>query len=313
MIHTDEIRRAVCGREVEVLAAFRINPPLRGHIRCPFPDHEDVHPSWRWDFIEGRFYCTCGTGDLFDVIQQIRGGGFIDALRFSASVLGIDDATTTILLPRRPQPPPRRKPEGKRWSGSAEGLWTSCMPLSGVALDYLHARNCAIPPEDGDLRWHPDLPHHRTGRSGPALVARVTDAVTNEPMTLHRTWIMPGGRKADFDPPRMWLAGHQKGGGVVRLWPDEEVTLGLGIGEGIETALSAALGFTPVWSALDAGNLEIFPVLDGVEALTIFADNDEAGHRAANQCAVRWLEAGREVRSWSASQAGLDFNDWVVA
>src|SRR5690606_13343210 len=96
-----------------------------------------------------------------------------------------------------------------------------------------------------------------------------------------------GSGKAGTDCDRILLRGFPKRGGVIRLWPDESVTTGLGIAEGIETALSAAHAFQPVWSVLDAGNLCIFPVLDGIESLTISADNDAAGLKAARACGQR--------------------------
>jgi hypothetical protein len=36
--------------------------------------------------------------------------------------------------------------------------------------------------------WHPALPHP-SGHVGPAIVAVVTDALTGEPINLHRTWL----------------------------------------------------------------------------------------------------------------------------
>jgi hypothetical protein len=191
-------------------------------------------------------------------------------------------------------------------------LWASCRRLDGDALDYLKARRCVIPPLDGDLRWHSGL-HHPSGYTGAALVALVTDAITCEPMTLHRTWIRGDGSKAPLDVPRMLLQGHRKAGGVIRLWPDEAVTYGLGIAEGIETALAAAHAFTPMWSCIDAGNLAAFPVLAGIEALTIFADNDASGkgQRAANECAERWASHA-EVTIVEPTHAGTDFADEVV-
>jgi len=165
-------------------------------------------------------------------------------------------------------------------------LWTASKALAGVALDYLLARRCRIPPADGDLRFHPSL-KHPNGHTGPALVARITDAVTGEALSLHRTWIRSDGRKADVDPPRLLLAGHHKQGGVIRLWPDESVTHGLGVAEGIESALSLAWAFEPTWSVIDAGNLAGLPVLAGIEVLTIAADNDVAGQNDAHECAQR--------------------------
>ncbi len=185
-------------------------------------------------------------------------------------------------------------------------LWAACKPLTGVARDYLSARGCAIPPEHGDLRCTPAL-KHPSGYVGPALVALITDAVTRKPLTLHRTWINRDGTKASVEPPRMLLGGHSKKGGVIRLWPDECVTHGLAIGEGLETCLSLAHAFKPVWACVDAGNLAAFPVLAGVESLFIAVDNDPAGMKAANDCAARWNDAGAKVLL--TQQPQNDLND----
>jgi hypothetical protein len=126
-------------------------------------------------------------------------------------------------------------------------------------------------------------------------VALVTDATTREALSLHRTWITPTG-KAPVDPPRLQLANHSLKNGVIRLWGDDYVTGGLAICEGIETSLSVAHGFTPVWATIDAGHMAKFPVIRSVEVLTIGADNDEAGLNAAKQCALRWVSAGKTVR-----------------
>jgi hypothetical protein len=192
-------------------------------------------------------------------------------------------------------------------------LWEACGPLRGDGMAYLEARCCVVPPADGHLRYHPALKHPPSGLVGPALVALVTDAVTGKPLTLHRTWIRADGEKAAVNPPRMLLGAHRKAGGVVRLWPDEAVTAGLGIAEGIETALSLAHAFQPVWACIDAGNLAALPVLAGVEAVTIAADHDPAGISAAEACATRWTEAEREVRIVLPAQHKTDLNDMARA
>ena len=192
-------------------------------------------------------------------------------------------------------------------------LWGASRPLAGPALDYLQARGCRIPPEDGDLRWHPAL-RHPSGYVGPALVALVTHAQTRDPLTLHRTWVRPDGTKPpEADPPRLLLAGHRKAGGVIRLWPDEAVTTGLGTAEGIETALSLAHAYTPVWACIDAGNLAALPVLAGVESLVIAADHDAAGVAAAKACADRWAAAGAEVAVVMSATPKADINDLRAA
>jgi putative DNA primase/helicase len=191
-------------------------------------------------------------------------------------------------------------------------FWYGLKPLQGTAASYLKARGCAIPPTDSDLRCTESL-RHPSGYTGPALVAMVTDAETRAPLTLHRTWIKANGEKADVGPPRMLLGKHSKQNGVIRLSPDDAVTTGLAIAEGIETALTLALAYRPVWSLIDAGNLAAFPVLDGIESLLIAADNDAAGLKASAQCAERWYRAGRQVRICKSPIPGQDLNDFARA
>lgn len=195
-------------------------------------------------------------------------------------------------------------------------LWSTCRPITAddPAGRYLDARGCALPHPDGDLRWYPAL-KHPCGHVGPVLVGLVTDAVNNEPISLHRTWIADdgSGRKAAIDKPRLMLQGHRKAGGVVRLWPDCEVTMGIGLAEGIETALTLERVFMPTWATVDAGNLGALPVLDGVESITIAVDHDPAGLKATDALTLRWWAAGREVRQVLAPAAGQDLNDWAAA
>ena len=56
-----------------------------------------------------------------------------------------------------------------------------------------------------------------------------------------------------------------------------------------------------------------FPVLAGIEALTILVDHDEngAGQHAAVKCASRWADAGKEVIRLTPGKCGVDFNDLV--
>ena len=74
------------------------------------------------------------------------------------------------------------------------------------------------------------------------------------------------------------------------------MTLGLGLTEGIEDGLAVLLsGWTPVWCATSAGAIERFPVLGGIDCLTVHADYDNAGITAAQACVDRWIAAGREA------------------
>jgi hypothetical protein len=78
-VATAEICAAVKGRETEVLDALNI--PWRDgkpHNRCPYPDHLDESPSWRWDLRKARAYCTCHARghSALDVIMNVGGVDF---------------------------------------------------------------------------------------------------------------------------------------------------------------------------------------------------------------------------------------------
>ncbi len=195
----------------------------------------------------------------------------------------------------------------QKLSDWGKARWNSTQDLGGVAAQYLRSRHCVVPAY-GDLRWHPSL-KHPSGYVGPALVALITDVVTNEPLSLHRTWITATG-KADIDTPRLLLGNHAIVGGVIRLWPDDEVNGVLGIAEGIETALSMAHALTPVWATIDAGHMGAFPVLRGIQTLVIAVDNDPAGLAAATACAGRWADADKTVLL--TSQTKNDLNDELM-
>ncbi len=87
----------------------------------------------------------------------------------------------------------------------------------------------------------------------------MTDPLTGEPTGVHRTFHPKDATKIERK-----MLGRQ---GVIRLSPDEEVTLGLGITEGIEDGLAVLLsGWAPVWASSSAGAIERFPVLGGSRA-----------------------------------------------
>ena len=55
-----------------------------------------------------------------------------------------------------------------------------------------------------------------------------------------------------------------------------------------------------------------FPVIDGVNKLTILAENCPANEKARTICALRWVEAGRDVII-AKPDHGKDFNDELLA
>ena len=182
-------------------------------------------------------------------------------------------------------------------------------PTSTVGI-YLIARGID-PPWPACIRQHPRL-YHRDGAGlvshHPAMVCPIRDIHTDEVIGCHRTYLAEGGAKADVDHPKKVLG--RIIGGAIKLSPDEDVTLGLGVCEGIETGLVDPGDRTgrPSGRSATAGNLAAFPVLPGIEALTIFGDNDDdrtgTGEKAARECAARWRAAGREVTVYIPKAAG---------
>jgi putative DNA primase/helicase len=262
----------------------------------------------------GCWFCfSCGAkgGDMLDLHRQIHGMDFISAAQDLGAWQDSQGVEPQVArTPAKALPRPSATPwTHETLSDYGHTLWSACRPLCGPPRSYLHSRRCALPPEDGDLRCHPLLKHPLSGYVGPALVGLVTDAVTREPISLHRTWIKADGGKADVVPPRLVLGQHRKRGGVIRLWPDDAVTYGLAVAEGIETALSLAHAYTPAWACIDAGNLAVLPVLAGLETLLIGADKDPAGRRGASECATRWADSGVEVLV--TQQAQNDVNDSI--
>lgn len=201
-------------------------------------------------------------------------------------------------------------PTPLEWSDLAEHIWRRTQGLRGtIGARYLEHRGCVLPPRGSHLRFLA-----ADDKRPASLCAAITDAVTGDPISLHFTRLAADGAgKAGTDQDRLLLKGHRKRGGVIRLWPDAEVTTGLALAEGIETALAAAHAHVPIWSAIDAGNLSAFPVLDGIEALTVFADHDDAGRRAAEAVCQRWADGGREAFIVLPATPGADVADLVRA
>jgi hypothetical protein len=169
------------------------------------------------------------------------------------------------------------------------------LPLAGtLGAAYLALRRCALPPAAGDLGYHPALYCADMKADLPALLARVSTVLGNRGVGIHRIWIRPGDAKA--------VAKKRLGGSTgtdavcIRLWPDDAVDMTLGIAEGVETALAAAHRFRPMWSTIDAGQMAKFPLVAVLESLTIFADFDTAGMKAATAAQERYFLARRTAQ-----------------
>ncbi len=191
-------------------------------------------------------------------------------------------------------------------SAFAQGLWHEARDPRGTTVtSYLSSRGLTLPDDVAGhvVRFHPALKYDGVVVGG--MVALFRDIYTNTPCGLHRTFFDGDGRKMDRR-----MIGRAKQA-AIKVDHDEGVTSGLTIGEGFETCLAARLaGFRPVWALGSAGGIANFPVVPGIEAITILGEVDDAGanHRASKACAERWIEAGQEAFVVTPL-VGSDLND----
>jgi putative DNA primase/helicase len=290
---------SLIGQEVTLRRAGRLWCTL-----CPF--HGEKTPSFYvWP---DHFHCYgCGAhGDVLDWLQRTRRMSLPEAVRYlGGDAPDLGNRPHSLKAPAAAPPPD----DGDRCRAElARTIWREAVPASdSPVVAYLAGRGLRLP-DDAPLRFHPACP--RGAERCPAMVALMTDAITGEPCGLHRTFvaIRDGGVTKAAGKAKMMLGRS----GVVRLVPDEWVGAGLGIAEGIETALAVAqlIEWGPCWAAGSAGGIGRFPVIAAASTLTIFADADDSGVSVdqARACAARWTAAGRAAQI-QIPPAGFDWLD----
>jgi hypothetical protein len=204
----------------------------------------------------------------------------------------------------------------------AERIWREAVPPVGTPVQtYLATARCLPLPSDvldaDCIRFHTSCPFQlRSGKLVyvPAMIALMRCVSTNQPKAIHRTALrLDGSGKADFpehDDPKRMLG--PASGTAIKLTRNEDVLEGLGIAEGIEDGLTVITAeCRPVWVCGSAGAIKTFPVLLGIEALTIFGDPDRRGFNDARVCQRRWQSAGRECVIRIPPRDGEDWNDFL--
>lgn len=286
-----------------------------------FGDPSSATPKeWRWNrrgsfkvTLANGLWCDHETGEGGDVIDLVRRElrcGFFDALDYIGRPRPEHDEDQAE--PREDlKPDPQQDLRARRNMRSAKQIWESSEPPEGTLVEtYLVSRGLLLPEDEpsGVLRFHPACPFK--GKQHPAMVALMRDPETGAGCGVHRTALTPEGAKLD----RAMLGRA----GAIMLSDSADVSTGLGVSEGIENALAVLQsGWAPVWALGSAGAIAGFPVLPGIECLTIFADHDRVNRRtrkragliAAHDCAERWSAAGREVFVRYPSIEGSDWND----
>jgi hypothetical protein len=246
-------------------------------------------------------------GGPIGLVAHCRNCSISEAFHWAVAWLGVSTTASPSWRAQRSRAPIRplgRTSSGTGWSWSS--VWRRAEPAAGSPVEvYLASRSLRLP-EDAPLRFHRQC--LRGPERVPAMIALMTNPIDGQPCGVHRTFLTPDGARKAPGPngnARMMLGTA----GVIRLVPDADVTHSLGLAEGIETALSVMqfFGWRPAWAATSAGAIRAFPVLAGIDVLTLFADGDGPGLKAASMCATRWRAAGCESRICAPTRG--DFND----
>jgi len=314
MMRADEIHARLATSWPQVLVQLGIAEATlqNKHGPCPACGGKD---RFRFDNKHGRgdYICgQCGAGDGFKLLERVYGWQFSEARRQVIAAAGLQQGVenrgeyfrtspTAGNVVRAAAQPADRVHRLRRDRCTIE--------LCDDAVDYLASRALWPLPPGCTLKalataeyWHEG---QRVGRY-PAIIADVVD-VAGELVTAHVTYLQHRNKIADYEPRKILSAMTDREGCAVRLLP---VTGNiLGIAEGIETALSAAvLDDVPVWAALTTSLLSKFEPPPGVLRLRVYADRDEAGLMAALKLFERLQgRVALEIRIPSAP--AKDWND----
>ncbi len=349
-VTTPAIKAAVNGREGDILDRLGIAwRNGRQHISCPYPDHDDHNPSWRWDEKRNRAYCTCiterGSDGIFDVIAKVAKLDFAAAKLRAAELLGRSD-----LIKVKGDGAGQKTDAASLLSPPAEGRDDSLVSLylaTRLGLDDLGA----VPlPTTKAVGWrllgYYDPPDKTGGR--PKLVASPPCAVFETVAVdgrrhAHRIYLNAEGTgKAELgplpngkarDPKKSARRGEDQPStaGCCVVWGKVETAPHEIVAEGIENAATIAYAFADeiatgeiaVLSAITAGGIEALTAWPAARTVTIAADRDEAkqgaGFKRGEKAARRF--AARMDRQQHISQLALpgqpgnntDFLDLLLA
>ncbi|WP_323012914.1 toprim domain-containing protein [Devosia sp.] len=284
------IAARAAGRWLEILPSLGINRDLLTgkHAACPVCGGKD---RFRFDDFEGKGTWFCAqdhntetsngrgcAGNGFALLMDFKQCDFATAARMVEDVIGKDSAPLDI---------PKAQPEDEAKTRKLmAGMWQASVRISPRdPVDLYLGSRVGRYDLTGNVRFLAKGRHSASGQDLPTMLARITDRF-GDSCGLHRTFLTLDGRKAQVEPNRMIL-GKVPDGSAVRLMKANRT---LGIAEGIETALAAAVLFNvPVWAALNAGALERWSPPEGLDEILVFGDNDAncVGQAAAYALARR--------------------------
>lgn len=269
----------------------------------------------RFDNKEGRgtWFCShCGAGDGVALVMKLKKISFREAAELIEPLIG--EAKVSEAKPKA------ERSEAEKRRDMVE-LWEKAKPITPDCPAGLYITNrtgmkeypASLRAVDSLKCWDDEK---GIARFFPAMIAKVTGP-DGKAANVHRTYLTKDGNKAPVSPPRRMMPGLVPKGCAVRLWSAAGV---MGIAEGIESAISAALIHgVPAWAALGTSGLQSWDPPAGVKRVLIFGDNDKgyAGQAVAyalgyRLMAVREGDARKyevEVHIPGHATNGMDWDD----
>jgi putative DNA primase/helicase len=197
-------------------------------------------------------------------------------------------------------------PDQEKRKTRALQIWSqSVNPMGTIVERYLREyRGLEL---NGDIagsviRFHAGLKFDETYL--PGMVCLFRNIGTDDPCGIHRTFLDRNtGEKID----RRMLGIARNA--AIKLDAHATISTKLMIGEGVETVLSGRMaGLGPAWALGSSGAVGSFPVVKGLQEITLLEENDPTSRRDIEICKRRYLKAGKPVNVITPN-IGNDLND----
>ena len=278
------------GRWRELLPSLGVESKfLTGkHCPCPICGGKD---RFRFDDKEGlgTYFCSqCGSGDGFMLVQKISGRSFKEIAEH------VQEVWKTV----------KQMPQGQRdeiaQQRAIRNAWEGSWQPSTSSPSALYLKSRLGRP------WASKAIRECSG----GMIALISD-VDGKPVNVHLTALTRDGKKNEAaNPIKRVMAGKLPEGCAIRIWDAAPV---MGIAEGIETAMAAAIMFKmPVWAAINGALLAKWVPPEEARTIHIFGDNDlnftgqSKAFALANRISVQYE---REVVVRIPDIIGQDWND----
>lgn len=303
-----EIRNLCQGRWPQIVQQLGIitdGKLLNGkHGPCPMCGGTD---RFRFDNRQGcgSWICThCGAGDGLRLVMLCKGWEFADMAKELEKMVGA--------IPRNIAPSQTKDPRP-----ALLRIGKELQLLTGKDPASLYLKSRGLSQFGEALRYHPGINYYHDGKPAgrfAAMVAKISDK-DGRGESYHITHLTQDGRKAPVPAVKKVMTPiNSISGCAIRLTPTAKH---IGLCEGIENALAVSeREGVPCWAAVSAGGLEAFEPFQGLEQVTIFADNDftYTGHKSAYALAHKLtVKHSIDVEVVFRGNPGDDYLDYFLA